>query len=356
MVHGGRETGRYPIGEVVGFVDLLQMDDVLPPFLAASWENLALLEAEIAALAGTSDHGTADCGDRLARMARGLGAIKASCAFIGLAELGWVAHSAERHLRQMQQGKLSPSGRSLSLLASAVNAMKRLVELMEPADPDARGEQPCGEIGNEQRHSAGGCHAHGSAWACSPGGQRRDEYDRIERRLGEYIRGERGIERPLPCTETPALDAHHSMLLVFDVGRSHRMAIPLSLVVRLEQIPRREIEHRAEGWVAVYRGEVLPLFAIEGAEQKEFADPQTVVVFSEGPGISGLLVDRVEDIVARPLTIENGSRHAGTLGTAVVDGLETDVIDARHYRVTPLRSCGIADLSGDVGVLAPLGF
>jgi two-component system chemotaxis sensor kinase CheA len=122
-------------------------------------------------------------------------------------------------------------------------------------------------------------------------------------------------------------------LLVFDPGSTSLMAVPLSLVARLEEFPRKQIEHSGGRLVVQYRGDLLPLLPIEGLEQGDAPDPQPVVVFSEDGRSMGLMVSQIHDILEEHLVIRMPSQRSGVLGTAIVNGKATDIVDTRHYVV-----------------------
>ena len=119
-------------------------------------------------------------------------------------------------------------------------------------------------------------------------------------------------------------------LLMFEAGEASNMAVPLSLVARLEEFPRKDIERSGDRLVVQYRGDLLPLLPIHGATNGT-PDPQPVIVFSEGQSSMGLMVDRIQDIQEERLMIRMPSRRSGVLGTAIVNGRATDIIDLRHY-------------------------
>ncbi|MEM1062588.1 MAG: chemotaxis protein CheW, partial [Planctomycetota bacterium] len=122
-------------------------------------------------------------------------------------------------------------------------------------------------------------------------------------------------------------------MLLFDVGET-TMAVPLSLVARLEEFRQEEIEDSAEGIVVQYRESLLPLLSIGGASTRpagEPSKPQPIIVFTEGRRSMGLMVDSIRDIREEQLVIERESQQPGVLGTAIINGRATDVIDTQYY-------------------------
>ena len=120
-------------------------------------------------------------------------------------------------------------------------------------------------------------------------------------------------------------------LLLFDPGSKATMAVPLSLVSRLEEFPRDKVERSGGQLVVQYRGNLLPLLPIEGAGEVATVDPQPVVVFSEGGRSMGLMVSQIQDILEEQLVIRMPSKRPGVLGTAIVNGKATEIIDTQHY-------------------------
>lgn len=130
-------------------------------------------------------------------------------------------------------------------------------------------------------------------------------------------------------------DQDYTSLLVFDAGQNTTMAVPLSLVSRLEEFPRHVIEQSSNGPVVQYRGNLLPLQSVgEMSPQgmsENINDPQSVIVFSDGEQSMGLMVNAIQDVVEESLSIQVQSQRAGILGTAVINGKATEVIDTQYY-------------------------
>lgn len=121
-------------------------------------------------------------------------------------------------------------------------------------------------------------------------------------------------------------------LLLFDAGRSSPMAVPLSLVARLEEFHREQIENMGNRKVVQYRENLLPLLPVNGYHSEDGSpDPQPVIVFTEGDQAMGLVVHEILDIIEETLLIRMQSQEPGVLGTAIINGKATDVIDTQYY-------------------------
>ena len=119
-------------------------------------------------------------------------------------------------------------------------------------------------------------------------------------------------------------------MLLFRAGENQRMGVPLGLVARLEDIPRDKIEMSCGSPVTQYRGKLMPLIAIDGAVDQQ-TPTQPLLVFAEGDRIMGLMVDEIIDVVEDRLDIELAGARPGLLGTAVIGGQATDVLDTGYW-------------------------
>ena len=125
---------------------------------------------------------------------------------------------------------------------------------------------------------------------------------------------------------------HRQRLLLFRAGSFTRLAVPLSLVARLEEIPRSSVEHAGGRQVVQYRGSILsliPLAAIleDAAPVDASADPLQVIVFNDGEHGAGLIVDQILDVVEESVTVRQKTSHKGLLGSAVVGKQVADLLD-----------------------------
>jgi two-component system chemotaxis sensor kinase CheA len=124
--------------------------------------------------------------------------------------------------------------------------------------------------------------------------------------------------------------ADKTAMLLFRAGDTRRMGVPLGLVARLEDIPRDKIEMSCGSPVTQYRGKLMPLIAIDGAIDQQ-TPTQPLLVFAEGDRIMGLMVDEIIDVIEDRLDIELAGVRPGMLGTAVIGGQATDVLDTGYW-------------------------
>ncbi len=121
-----------------------------------------------------------------------------------------------------------------------------------------------------------------------------------------------------------------SSLLVFRGGGGELRAVPLALVSRLEAIDASKIESMHGKPMIQYRDCLMPLIALENSEIKSEGQ-QSVLVFQDGDRAAGLAVEEIVDIVEEELKVEIEADQPGLVGTAVIDGHATDIIDTGYY-------------------------
>lgn len=129
------------------------------------------------------------------------------------------------------------------------------------------------------------------------------------------------------------LESQLQRMLLFQSGSFERLAVPLSLVARLEEFPRSAIEHAGEGEVVQYRKRILPLVSLRMVLESGACDdgPKTdtvqVVVFTDGDRSVGMVVDQILDIVEEAVTVKQKTGRRGLLGSAVIGKRVTDFLD-----------------------------
>lgn len=153
-----------------------------------------------------------------------------------------------------------------------------------------------------------------------------------------------GIAQSVAQVETGTADAEQpkdeaqfessedsTAMLLFRAASQDPKAVPLSLVTRLEEIDVAEIE-RANGCDLVqYRGVLMPLIHVGEEAQRKTEGLQPVLVFSDQKRSMGLVVDEIVDIVEDKLNIEIKADAPGMIGSAVIKGKATEVIDIGYY-------------------------
>jgi two-component system chemotaxis sensor kinase CheA len=120
-------------------------------------------------------------------------------------------------------------------------------------------------------------------------------------------------------------------MLVFKAANDTPKAVPLALVARLEEIDVSQIERSDGRSVVQYRGQLMPLVTMSADYKLRETGRQPMLVFSDRDRTMGLVVDRIVDIVEDRLDVKLSSDRAGYLGTAIINGHATEIVDAGHF-------------------------
>jgi len=125
-------------------------------------------------------------------------------------------------------------------------------------------------------------------------------------------------------------------LLLFSIRDGGRMAIPLSIVARLEEFPFGSLERTGDQFVVQYRGEILPLVDVarqlnaEGGRAEGIplaSDTVQVVVYAGSERQVGLIVGSILDIVDEEIIATSRSSRSGVLHSAIVQGRVAEFLD-----------------------------
>jgi two-component system chemotaxis sensor kinase CheA len=79
-----------------------------------------------------------------------------------------------------------------------------------------------------------------------------------------------------------------------------------------------------------YRDQLMPLVQMDGVNVAT-SGSQPILVFADDGRSMGLVVDEIIDIVEERLNIEVAGSQSGILGSAVIKGQATEVIDVGHF-------------------------
>ena len=142
---------------------------------------------------------------------------------------------------------------------------------------------------------------------------------------------ERGNEGP----DDVRAAAEHGRLLVAGIGGGRRIAIALSSVTRLENIPRAAVEVVGTREVVQYRGDILPLLRLDrhlgvasydpGADEENLV----VIIYTAGSRSLAIVVDEIVDIVDEETEIQHDIADRGLLGSVLVRDKVVEVLDVR---------------------------
>ncbi|MEI5675999.1 MULTISPECIES: chemotaxis protein CheW [unclassified Nocardioides] len=148
--------------------------------------------------------------------------------------------------------------------------------------------------------------------------------------------------------------SEHLRMLIAGIGGGRRVAIPLSSVTRLENIPTDQVEQVGSREVVQYRGAILPLLRLNshlGAYSEREGEDLVVVVYSAGSRSVAIVVDEIVDIVDDEAQVSSDIDDHGLLGSALIRDRIVEVLDVRaailaadpkFYSITDAELAGLA--------------
>ncbi len=133
--------------------------------------------------------------------------------------------------------------------------------------------------------------------------------------------------------ETKAKGDDRSAILVFRAVDDSLKAAPLASVSRIEEVEASQIERVDQRMVIQYRGKLMPIL---GAEERSVSSWQPgerrpLLVFARDDQAVGLLVNEIVDVVESTVVTDLGASGAGVIGSLIIGGAATELIDVTHY-------------------------
>ena len=126
-------------------------------------------------------------------------------------------------------------------------------------------------------------------------------------------------------------DEERVALLLFRAQDAAPKAVPLGLVARLEEIDFDNVEYTNGQAMVQYRGSLMPLVPINASYSFPETGKKPTLVFTDRERTMGLVVDEILDIVEDRLSVEHSARNEGMIGSAIVAGKATEIIDTGYY-------------------------
>ncbi|MGG5812538.1 chemotaxis protein CheW [Falsiroseomonas sp. CW058] len=126
-------------------------------------------------------------------------------------------------------------------------------------------------------------------------------------------------------------DARTQVLLFRAGGAPTPAVVPLGVVARLESLPAEAVEMAGGSPMTQYRGQLMPLVPLGHWEPPAPGTQQQVMVFQDGARRLGLMVDEIIDVLEERLVLRSSSDRPGFLGSAIVAGRATDVLDCAYW-------------------------
>ena len=130
---------------------------------------------------------------------------------------------------------------------------------------------------------------------------------------------------------TKVSDDEKVSMLLFRAGEGSIKAVPLALVARLEEFDAQAIEWSDNRHVVQYRGALMPVIAANAGCPIRTEGRQAVLVFADERRSMGMAVEEIVDIVEEIFEVQLESASPGVMGTAVLNGQATEIIDVSYF-------------------------
>ena len=127
------------------------------------------------------------------------------------------------------------------------------------------------------------------------------------------------------------IDQQTQRLLLVRAGGEEPKAVPLALVTRLEEFDPDTIETTNDRQVVQYRGRLMPIVPLGSQINCTEGQRLPVLVFAENHTAIGLAVDQIVDVVEERVDMQMSSDKQGVIGSAIIKGKATDVVDIAWY-------------------------
>lgn len=145
-------------------------------------------------------------------------------------------------------------------------------------------------------------------------------------------RAENLIEHKTAITEAEMRNNEDNIFLMMKLNENDLKAIPLDKVHRIEEFSLSSIEKAGSQDVVQYRNSIMPLIRLSNIiDQQQQGDASGekvfVIVYLKDNQNMGLIVDYIFDIVEGQFDMHHDLVRSGILGTTVIQGKVTEVID-----------------------------
>ena len=139
------------------------------------------------------------------------------------------------------------------------------------------------------------------------------------------------VAAPGTAAPLPRLDGapRGVSMLIFRAGSDVPKAMPLSAILRIEEVAAREIEPVEGKSAMLYRGEAMRVHAFAALGNDD--GKRRVLIVAQGGATLGFVVDEIVDTVDETPALDRSVARPGLLGIAAIAGRLTEIVDVAYY-------------------------
>lgn len=138
-------------------------------------------------------------------------------------------------------------------------------------------------------------------------------------------------DRQASDSQASKIPESHIGFLLVSTGRGAPKAVPLELVLRLEEIDVKSIELAGDEPVVQYRGGLMRLAMLDPAMTLPAEGMIQIIVFLYDKKTIGLVVHDIIDIKHAVFDVQVSSKQKEYVGSMVIDGNAVDIVDVSHF-------------------------
>jgi two-component system, chemotaxis family, sensor kinase CheA len=131
-------------------------------------------------------------------------------------------------------------------------------------------------------------------------------------------------------TETAAPEREKTRVVLMRAGAGALKALPLSFIMRIEEVEASRIERSGDGFLMLHEGRLLPIVpAVKDMKLDKAAYP-AMIVAGAGQAVA-LLAEEIVDVAEEALDFQATSCDPSVLGTIRLNDQIVDVLDIAHF-------------------------
>ncbi|MBY6239953.1 chemotaxis protein CheW [Methylosinus sp. Sm6] len=119
-------------------------------------------------------------------------------------------------------------------------------------------------------------------------------------------------------------------IILVRAGPGPLKALPLSIVLRIEEVERDRLVAADDAFVMAYRDNLLPVIPASGDVARDRKSYPILVISGAGQSM-GLMVEEIVDVTDELLDLQRESAAPHVLGSIQIDGRIVEFLDATHF-------------------------